>query len=142
MSVSKSPRPMWNEYDDQPDEVCRDIEDQVQMRSRAKRLQDCELPDGFRLVTPNPRQFWIQHQMTLGFCLAWQGVHVEFMYVARYSPQIRDEVQMEWALDEFTRELVEAGMNPKDVRKELKPEQIAVVIPIMDARRRHMGRAL
>lgn len=141
MSVSRSPRPIWNEYDDQPDEVCRNIEDQVQMRTHNKRLQDCELPEGFRLVTQQPRQFWIEKQMTLGFCLAWRGVHVEFMYVARYSPQVRDEVQMSWALDEFTRELEEAGMNPKDVRKELKPESIGAVIPFMDARRQ-VGRPL
>jgi len=121
MTVSKSPRPLWNDYDDDPDENYRSIDDQVQMRARAKRLEDCELPEGFRLVTPRPRQFWMDHQLMWGFQLAWSGVHVEYMFVARYYPTVCDEHQLNWALDEFTGELIAAGMPVGESSKPMAP---------------------
>ena len=111
MTISKSPRPMWNDVDESPDENYREIEEQVEMRARAKRLVDCELPDGFRLVTPEPKQYWLEHQLRWGFCVAWAGVHVEYRYVARYLQTVSDEAQLNWTIDDFRRELEAAGID-------------------------------
>lgn len=105
-------KPMWNEPDNRPDVICREIEQQVDIRARAKRLVDCALPEGFRLLTPRPKQFWIGQQVVWGFCLAWGQVDRmgnrgkdEFYHVERYDCRIADEVQMEWAITEFSVDL-------------------------------------
>jgi hypothetical protein len=110
------PSLMWNETDAEWDERPRNIEEQVELRRTRKRLEDCELPEGFRLVTPKPKQFWMSSQVRWGFCVAWakvdgQGLRGadEYFYVARYEPGVTDEVQMRWALDDFSRELDVAG---------------------------------
>lgn len=106
---------MWNDPDDLPEIRCRLIEEQVQQRAKRKKLADCELPECFRLVTLQPRQFWMDKQMTWGFCLGWapldrQGVRQSsdlYCSVFRYDWRIADEIQMQWAVEEFTRELEE-----------------------------------
>ena len=35
----------------------------------------CALPDGFRLVTATPKQFWIEKQLTWGFALGEIKTH-------------------------------------------------------------------
>jgi hypothetical protein len=104
--------PVWNEIDSEWEERPRGTEELVQFRRRKKRLVDCELPEGFRLVTPEPRQFWLGTQVRWGFCLGWakrdrfgNAVGEECFHVARYEPGISDEVQLRWAVDDFTREL-------------------------------------
>lgn len=121
MKISKSPRPLWNDDDDDPDDRPRSIEEQVQMRAHSKRLEDCTLPEGFRLVTPRPRQFWMDHQLMWAFCLAWTGLHVEYRFVARYHATVCDEHQLRWALEEFTGELLAAGMPVGDSGRTTTP---------------------
>jgi hypothetical protein len=103
---------MWNDTDDERDERPRNFEEQVEMRRGKKRLEDCELPEGFRLVTPQPRQFWMINQLVWAFKLTWARVdrngvrgQDEYEHVARYEQRISDEVQLRWALDDFSREL-------------------------------------
>lgn len=110
--ISKSTRPMWNDYDEKPEKKFREMEELVAIRAKAKRLADCSLPEGIRLVTPHPRQFWIENQMVWGFCLAWGQVDRlgnrgkdEFYHVERYDQRIPDEVQMGWALEAFSTDL-------------------------------------
>lgn len=107
-----STTPYWNEVDNERDERPRNVEEQVEMRRRKKHLEDCELPEGFRLVTPRPKQFWIHNQLVWGFKLAWARVdghgvrgQDEYDHVARYEQRVSDEVQMRWAIDDFSREL-------------------------------------
>lgn len=103
---------MWNDFDDEPDQRCREMEELVEQRHKAKRLADCALPEGIRLVTPHPKQFWMGHQMVWGFCLAWGPVDRignrgkdEFYHVERYDQRIPDELQMQWALEAFSTDL-------------------------------------
>jgi hypothetical protein len=112
MSTAKLLPVMWNDLDDLPEDRPRNIEEQVTLRRMNKRLEDCTLPEEFRLVTARPKQFWIDHQLVWGFKLAWarvdgqgrRGVE-EFAHVAQYDARIADEVQMRWALDDFSRDL-------------------------------------
>lgn len=112
ISVKRIKPVMWNDPDTERDERPRNVEEQVQMRRARKTLEDCELPEGFRLVTPQPKQFWMSNQLVWGFKLAWakvdgkgnRGVD-EYYHVARYEPRVSDEVQMRWALEDFGREL-------------------------------------
>src|ERR1700748_1642611 len=112
MSISRVTGPMWNDPDNLPDDICREIEEMVEARHKAKRLVDCSLPEGLRLVTPRPKQFWIHNQLVWGFCLAWGQVDRlgnrgkdEFWHVERYDWRISDEMQMQWAVTEFMSEL-------------------------------------
>jgi hypothetical protein len=98
---------MWNDVDDVPDPNLRSMDDQVEMRCKTKRLADCELPEGFRLVTRMPRQFWMGHQMVWGFKL----VFGEHEHLARYLLQVSDEMQMQWAIQDFTAELMFKGVS-------------------------------
>lgn len=113
------PDAMWNDPDNERDERPRNVEEQVEQRRKKKRLVDCELPEGFHLVTPWPKQFWIGTQVRWGFQLAWAKVDrngnrgEEETFVAQYEPTIADEVQMRWALDDFSRKLEVAGTNVK-----------------------------
>lgn len=101
----------WNDepiYERSP----RDIEEVVEIRATSKRLADCDLPAGFVLLTPRPRQFVLDNQLVWAFCIAWARVDRhgkrgpdEFFHVERYDPRIKDEIQMEWALTDFTNEL-------------------------------------
>jgi hypothetical protein len=113
VTVSKSPRPMWNDVENVPDPSARSMDEQVEMRCKTKRLRDCELPEGFRLVTPIPRQYWIESQLRWGFELAF-GEH---RHVARYLMQVADDVQMQWAIQDFTAELLFKGVALSQTRK-------------------------
>jgi hypothetical protein len=100
------------------------MDEQVEMRCKTKRLADCELPEGFRLVTKTPRQYWIDSQLRWGFELAF-GEH---RHIARYIQQVADDVQMQWAIADFTAELMFNGvsLNPnrkrhETARKEARP---------------------
>jgi hypothetical protein len=116
MTVSKSTGPMWNDVDNARDPDARSMDEQVEMRCKTKRLADCELPEGFRLTTPAPRQYWLDHQLRWCFELAF-GEH---RYVARYIQQASDEMQMKWAIQDFTAELMFKGvsLNPNKKRHE------------------------
>lgn len=103
---------MWNDTTNEWDERPRNVEEQVELRRHRKQLAECELPEGFRLVTPYPKQFWMGTQLLWGFKLAWAKVDGrgrrgadQYMHVARYEMGISDEVQMRWAVDDFAREL-------------------------------------
>jgi len=109
--------PLWNEPEGPAELLIRDAEELLadkEMRHR-KTLKDCTLPEGFRLVTPEPRQFWMEGQLRWGFKLAWAHVSAqgrgpdEWDFVARYEERVPDEFQMQWAIDEFQGELLAAG---------------------------------
>ena len=114
MTVSKSTGPMWNDVDGAPDPNLRSMDDQVEMRCKTKRLADCELPEGFRLATRMPKQFWMGHQLIWGFKLTF-GVHE---HTARYHQQVSDDVQMQWAIQDFTAELLFKGVSLRETRKQ------------------------
>jgi hypothetical protein len=97
------------------------MDDQVEMRMKSKKLVDCTLPEGFRLVTPQPRQYWMEQQLRWAFEIAYG----DYKHVARYIQQVSDEIQMEWAMADFTAELMFAGVrlgekkSPARLRAEL-----------------------
>src|SRR5258708_7042660 len=107
MTVSKATGPMWNDVDNARDADARTMDDQVEMRCKSKRLADCELPEGFRLITRAPRQYWLDHQLRWSFELAF-GDH---NFVTRYIEQVSDEMQMQWAIADFTAELLFKGVS-------------------------------
>lgn len=105
--------PHWTDPDEKPEPHCRSVEEKLDLRRHAMRLEDMDLPKGFRLVTPQPKQFWVVNQLVWGFCLAWAKVnkHGErepdaYFHFARYYPTVADEQQMHWAVEDFRRELV------------------------------------
>lgn len=100
---------------DEPE--AREVEAQVEMRIRAKRLSDCGLPQGFRLVTPEPRQFWMNSQLIWAFQLEYLGDSQPRRFVMRYHQQVSDETQMRWALEDFTGELVMTGLKLGDLKE-------------------------
>lgn len=113
LSHIKAAQPMWNEMPAEHEPWMRTAEEQVEARRKFKRLPDCELPEGFRLVSPRPKQYWMGNQLVWGFCLAWARVKNgvrgadEYLHVARYYPTVSDEPQMRWAIEDFTAELAE-----------------------------------
>jgi hypothetical protein len=117
MTVSKATGPMWNDVDNAPDPTARTMDEQVEMRCKTKRLCDCELPEGFHLATRTPRQFWLNQQLRWGFKL----VFGEHEHVARYLLQVSDDMQMQWAIQDFTAELMFKGvsLNPNKKRHEI-----------------------
>lgn len=130
MTVSKSPTPMWNDVENVRDPDFRNMDDQVEMRCKAKRLCDCELPEGFKLVTPRPRQYWLDHQLRWGFELSYTPKHMHvttFRHVARYIQQVTDETQMHWAVDDFTAELISAGVFRAEQQKNQTPRERAEI---------------
>lgn len=129
MTVSKATGPMWNDVDGPRDEnQAREIDEQVEMRCKTKRLVDCELPEGFRLVTPAPRQYWMNQQLRWAFKLEF-GEH---KFVARYHQQVSDEMQMQWAVADFTAELMFKGvsLNLNKKRHPIRPIVSAVGAPV------------
>jgi hypothetical protein len=119
---------MWNDVDSIPDPDYRKMDDQVEMRCKAKRLCDCELPEGFRLVTRFPKQYWLDHQLRWGFELCYTPKHMQvttYRHVARYLQQVTDETQMHWALDDFTAELITAGVFRTEKQRSQTPRAIA-----------------
>lgn len=120
-----STQPHWTDQDVAPAHL-RGLDEEVQFRRRTKRLADIELPAGFQSLTENPKQFWMNGQLTWGFKLGWaptdnNGIRWRedcFSYVSRYDWRIADDVQMEWALADFSRELRDAGcdLNRKGLR--------------------------
>lgn len=102
----------WTDTNEEREPRCRDIEEQVERRRKAMRLEDMDLPKGFRLVTPQPKQFWVVNQLVWGFQLAWAKVNKhgermeeERLHFARYYTSVADEQQMHWAIEDFRREL-------------------------------------
>jgi hypothetical protein len=89
------------------------VDEQVEMRCKTKRLADCELPEGFHLITRTPRQYWLEQQLRWSFELAF-GEH---RHVARYLQQVSDEMQMQWAIHDFTAELMFKGVSLEKARK-------------------------
>jgi hypothetical protein len=104
---------MLNEADNIPDPTARTMDEQVEMRCKTKRLADCGLPSGFRLVTPAPRQYWLGQQLRWGFELRF-GEH---QWIARYHQQVSDEMQMGWAISDFIADLMFKGVCIKESRK-------------------------
>lgn len=102
----------WNDIEEEPDIDYRAVEEQVEMRLHTKRMVDCELPEGFTLVTPSPRQYWLEQQLRWAFELEFRSRfgHVTYRHVARYIQQVNDETQLRWAVDEFKGELEGAGV--------------------------------
>jgi hypothetical protein len=90
-----------------------------------KRLADCELPGGFRLITRTPRQYWLEQQLRWSFELAF-GEH---RHVARYLQQVSDEMQMQWAIHDFTAELIFKGVSLGEMRKQHPARPPRVVHP-------------
>jgi hypothetical protein len=107
---------MWNDVENVPDPSARNMDEQVEMRCKTKRLADCELPEGFRLITRTPRQYCLDSQLRWGFKLAF-GEHE---FTARYLMEVADDVQMQWAIQDFTAELLFKGvaLNPNKKRHE------------------------
>lgn len=124
----KPTEPMWNEVAEAYEPANREIEEQVETRRKQKCLADCGLPVGFRLATPHAKQFWIENQLVWGFCLAWAPVDRlgnrlpdEYFHVSRYDWRISDDVQVCWALSDFIRELVAAGIRLGDLKEQPTP---------------------
>lgn len=81
-------------------------EAQAELRIRLKPLWECPLPKGFRLATPQPRQSVVNKQVRWVFVLQygeWSSRHL-------YEPEVPDEVQMQWAVREFQKELSAADV--------------------------------
>lgn len=107
---------MWNEPDARDPDRPRDADEHLEQRRHRKRLKDCSLPEGFRLVTPEPKQFWLDGQVRYAFQLAWGFVDAngrrigdEWNQVFRYEEGIPDDFQIQWAVEDFGRELEAAG---------------------------------
>lgn len=104
---------MWNDPESPREPRVRHLDELVDLRTHSKRLQDCELPGGFRLVTSTPKQAWVDHQLVWVFVLGWAPVDIQgrrwtedrYLYVARYHQFVPDEMQIGWAIQDFTREL-------------------------------------
>jgi hypothetical protein len=112
-AMTVSTGPMWNDVDNARDPDARTMDEQVEMRRKTKRLVDCELPEGFKLITSAPQQYWLDHQLRWGFKL----VFGEHEHVARYLMQVSDEMQMQWAIQDFTAELLHKGVSLSQTRK-------------------------
>lgn len=103
---------MWNEADEPTEDHLRKIEEMIDQRRNRKKLADCELPNGFRLVNREPKQIPMEGQLRWAFVLAWapKGKD-EYFSVHRYEQAMSDEVQMGWAIEEFSKELQDAGVS-------------------------------
>jgi hypothetical protein len=106
--------PMWNQPEPEPlmPHAKASIEERMDVRRKwgMKRLVDCSLPDGFRLVTVRPKQMWIEQQVRWAFMLGFvQRGRAEVLHVARYESNLPDALQMQWALGDFIRNLTVAG---------------------------------
>ena len=102
-----------DEKDDRPLRRAGTDETIDESRKR-KRLEDCTLPEGFTLVTPRPRQMVMEGLLIWSFILKfepWSGDRRTLYHVARYELRIPDDMQMSWALSDFTRDLVEDGVD-------------------------------
>lgn len=104
------PGPVWNEPEDRGQEVERTLEAQVEMRRKTKSLTDCSLPEGFRLVTPVPRNLLIKGLVKRSIVLAFGPADDTYYFAQVYECEVSDEVQLGWALEEFTNELQAAGV--------------------------------
>ena len=93
----------------------------------------------FRLVTPQPRQYWIAQQMRYCFELEFLDYdHLQgYRFVARYHDRIPDEAQMRWALEDFRGELIAAGVRVGDIKEFLPTPQTTPLlnVPISKAHR-------
>lgn len=114
---------MWNEVDNARDPAAVTVDEQVEMRCKTKRLADCELPEGFRLITRTPRQYWLEQQLRWSFELSF-GEH---RHVARYLQQVSDEMQMQWAIADFTADLMFKGVSLREARTQLPIKQPRIV---------------
>lgn len=106
-----------DEQDDRPRRRV-EMEEAVDESRRRKTLADCTLPDGFRLVTPQPRQMVIDGLLIWSFLMEftpWSGADQRPLYhIARYEMRVPDDCQMRWALSDFTRDLVDEGYDVGD----------------------------
>jgi hypothetical protein len=109
---------MWNDDTHEWEPRARDADEAVDLRRGRKRLTDCTLPEGFRLLTPEPKQYWIEKTLVWGFTVAWGRVDTEgrrgadeYFFVARYEQEVADEFLMQWAIEDFSRELRTAGVD-------------------------------
>ncbi len=101
------------EDDDRPRREAS-LEERVDERRGLKRLADCRLPEGFRLESERPKQYVIDGLMLYGFVLSYHVPGKARCYhLQRYEATVNDEVQMQWALEDFTRELRDAGYEPE-----------------------------
>lgn len=123
-STVRLTKPVWNELPEEREPRTREIEEQVELRRHSKCLADCALPDGFRLVTLRPRQYWIGNQLVWGFSLAWARLdrkgergEDEFWHMARYHQTVADEPQVRWALEDFTQDLMNAGVRLGELKE-------------------------
>lgn len=104
--------PHWTDTDTERDPRPKDLDEHVEMRRKGKRLQDVELPKGFRLISERVKQHWMLNQLVWGFWLGWgktdrHGTRGpdEYTHFARFYPQVAEDTQMRWAIDDFRREL-------------------------------------
>lgn len=115
--VALPAEPAWNELEieERLPHPSAPMEEQVDALRGIKRLSDCELPDGFRLVWAVPRQMWIEQQVRWAIVLGFTQVgRDEVLHVSRYEPHIPDGIQMRWAMGDFARDLSVAGYAVKD----------------------------
>lgn len=63
--------PHWTDTDTERDPRPKDLDEHVEMRRKGKRLQDVELPKGFRLISERVKQHWMLNQLVWGFWLGW-----------------------------------------------------------------------
>lgn len=122
--------PHWTDAGDEREPRCRSVEEKLDRSRKSKHLEDMELPKGFRLVTPQPKQQWVVNQLVWGFWLAWAKVNKhgervsdEYYHFTRYFPGVGDEPQMRWALEDFSRELEKQ----QELEREKAPTQTTVV---------------
>lgn len=148
--ANKAVEPHWTDDDSKErDPRPKDADEAVEMRRRGKRLQDMELPAGFRLISERPKQHWLVNQLVYGFWLGWAKVDRfgnrepdKYIFFARYYPQVSDEPQMRWAIDDFRRELQK---QEELDREEMKPAVVAgkkyraEIVPQRNWHDRHLG---
>lgn len=115
---------MDKEGDDRPRRG-QGMEERVDQRRRHKALADCTLPEGFRLLTPIPCQVVTEGLLIYSFVLAYENNfnvggpiynRDVFFHVQRYEYSVQDDIQMEWALSDFMRDLREAGIDVVDTK--------------------------
>lgn len=84
----------------------------------SKELSECRVPLGFRLVTPQPTLVVMHGLVVKGFILAWapEGAD-EYFHVHRYEQKVPDDLQMDWALQDFRAALKGADIHVGEARR-------------------------
>lgn len=89
-------------------------EEKIDERRRMPKLVDCSLPEGMTLVTPTPKQAVVSGLCVWVFILRFEcvvnGSVERYTHAARYESILPEDVQMRWAIGDFTKALEREGI--------------------------------